>query len=122
MIQGKGSTIAAALIFDPILAGAGGAFSALASTIAIQASVSHEYVALATSLLNLWTSIRGAIRDTIAGVIWNSKITILVSNNIYWSFNAFTDTKDPTALDALSMLLFNRYIESYIGILFLLMI
>lgn len=75
LIQGKGSTIVTgALIAHPILAGGGGGFSVVASGVALQASVEHSQVALAIAMLNLWTSIGGAIGEAVTGAIWNAKM------------------------------------------------
>lgn len=75
MLKGNQSTInTVALVFHPLLAGAGGGLSVVASSIALQASVPHEDVAIASSLLNLWTNVGGAIGDTITVAIWDSKM------------------------------------------------
>lgn len=83
LIQGKGSTVVTgALIAHPILAGGGGGFSVVASGVALQASVEHSQVALATAMLSLWTNIGGAIGDAVTTVIWNAKMPVSLRKHL----------------------------------------
>lgn len=88
MIQGRGSTTAtAALIAHPILIGGGGGLSVVASGVALQASVKHSQVALATAMLTLWTNIGGSIGDAVTTVIWNAKMPVALRKHLPASVN-----------------------------------
>lgn len=88
LIQGRGSTtVTGALIVHPILAGGGGGLSVVASGVALQASVKHSQVALATAMLTLWTNIGGAVGDAITTVIWNAKMPVALRNHLPVSVN-----------------------------------
>lgn len=64
---------AATFVVSQVLIGAGGAFSVVASGVASQASVPHQDVALAISLLSLWSYLFAAIGSAVAAPIWSSK-------------------------------------------------
>uniref|UniRef100_A0A0B7K121 Major facilitator superfamily (MFS) profile domain-containing protein n=1 Tax=Bionectria ochroleuca TaxID=29856 RepID=A0A0B7K121_BIOOC len=71
MLDGRRATISdAAMIISLILIGAGGAMSVVGSRVASQASVPHQDVALAISLLSLWSKVGSAIGSAIVAVIW----------------------------------------------------
>lgn len=75
MIDGRYATNnTAALIMAMILVGTGGAMSVVGSRVASQASVPHQDVALAISLLSLWSAIGSAIGSAIVSVIWSNKM------------------------------------------------
>lgn len=62
------------LTMSQVLAGAGGAFSVVASQVSSQGSVPHQDVALVIALLSLWTAIGGAIGTAIASGVWTSSM------------------------------------------------
>lgn len=64
----------AAMVLSMILIGAGGAMSVVGSRVASQASVPHQDVALAISLLSLWSKIGSAIGSAVVAVIWSSQM------------------------------------------------
>lgn len=64
----------AAMVMSMILIGAGGAMSVVGSRVASQASVPHQDVALAISLLSLWSKIGSAIGSAVVAVIWSSQM------------------------------------------------
>lgn len=75
MLDGRRATInTAAMVISVIMIGAGGAMSVVGSRVASQASVPHQDVALAISLLSLWSSIGSAIGSAIVSVIWSSQM------------------------------------------------
>lgn len=75
MLDGKRATInTAAMVISLILVGAGGAMSVVGSRVASQASVPHQDVALAISLLSLWSRIGSAIGSAIVVVIWSAQM------------------------------------------------
>jgi hypothetical protein len=75
MLDGHRATINdAAMVISLILIGAGGAMSVVGSRVASQASVPHQDVALAISLLSLWSKVGSAIGSAIVAVIWSSQM------------------------------------------------
>lgn len=71
MLNGHRATIdTGAMVMCQILIGAGGAMSVVGSRVASQASVPHQDVALAISLLSLWSKIGSSIGAAIVAVIW----------------------------------------------------
>ncbi|UKZ80213.1 hypothetical protein TrVFT333_007970 [Trichoderma virens FT-333] len=63
-----------ALVMSSILIGIGGSMSVVGSRVASQASVPHQDVALAVSLLSLWSKIGSAIGSAIVAVIWSNQM------------------------------------------------
>ncbi|RAL12972.1 MFS general substrate transporter [Aspergillus homomorphus CBS 101889] len=63
-----------AMILSMILIGFGGSMSVVGSRVASQASVPHQDVALAISLLSLWSKIGSAIGSAIVAVIWAAQM------------------------------------------------
>lgn len=75
LLEGRRATDnTGAMVMAMILVGAGGAFSVVGSRVASQASVPHQDVALAISLLSLWSKIGSAIGSAIVAVIWSSQM------------------------------------------------
>ena len=75
MLDGNRATIStAAMVLSVLLIGAGGAMSVVGSRVASQASVPHQDVALAISLLSLWSRIGSAIGSAIVAVIWSAQM------------------------------------------------
>ncbi|PYI20418.1 MFS general substrate transporter [Aspergillus violaceofuscus CBS 115571] len=64
----------AAMILSMILIGFGGSMSVVGSRVASQASVPHQDVALAISLLSLWSKIGSAIGSAVVAVIWAAQM------------------------------------------------
>ncbi|GAA6018590.1 hypothetical protein JCM10207_007228 [Rhodosporidiobolus poonsookiae] len=74
-LDGKGGTRSIAqLIVSQCLVGIGGSFSVVASQVASQASVPHQDVALAISLLSLWSSVGVGIGSAISGAVWTGRM------------------------------------------------
>ncbi|KAM3496917.1 hypothetical protein MY10362_009714 [Beauveria mimosiformis] len=69
------STSTPVMVLSSILIGGGGSFSAVASRVAAQACVPHQDVALAISLLALWTAVGRAIRGALVAVIWSAEMS-----------------------------------------------
>lgn len=75
VIDGYKATLnTAAMVIGTILVGFGGCMSVVGSSVASQASVPHQDVALAISLLSLWSKIGSAIGSAIVAVIWSSQM------------------------------------------------
>jgi hypothetical protein len=75
LLDGRRATMnTAAMVIAMLLIGAGGAFSVVGSRVASQAAVPHQDVALAISLLSLWSKIGSAIGSAIVAVIWSSQM------------------------------------------------
>ncbi len=75
MLDGKRATVSTApMVIALIMIGAGGALSVVGSRVASQASVPHQDVALAISLLSLWSKIGGSIGSAIVAVIWSNQL------------------------------------------------
>ncbi len=72
----------AAMVISMILVGAGGAMSVVGSRVASQASVPHQDVALAISLLSLWSKIGSAIGSAIVAVIWAAQMPDQLRENL----------------------------------------
>jgi hypothetical protein len=62
------------LISATIIVSLGGAFSVIGSQVASQASVPHQDMATAISLLSLWSSVGASIGQAIASAIWTNKM------------------------------------------------
>ncbi|KAJ7903673.1 major facilitator superfamily domain-containing protein [Mycena olivaceomarginata] len=73
-LAANGNKSDAVLVMSQVLTSLGGSFSVIGSQVATQASVPHQDMALAISLLSLWTSVGGGIGSAIAAAIWNSKL------------------------------------------------
>lgn len=71
--RGKNASTAA-LVWEQLLIGIGGACSVVGSQVASQASVPHQDTALVIALLSQWSSIGYAIGSAIAGAIWTGKM------------------------------------------------
>lgn len=54
--------------------GLGGAASVIASYIGVQGSVAHQDMAIATAVLNLWSSVGSSITVAISAVVWNNQV------------------------------------------------
>ncbi|KAH8879809.1 MFS general substrate transporter [Thozetella sp. PMI_491] len=75
LLDGKRATQSTApMVISLVMIGCGGAMSVVGSRVASEASVPHQDVALAISLLSLWSKIGGAIGSAIVAVIWSSKM------------------------------------------------
>lgn len=68
------------LVVLQIFLGLGGSMSVYSSRTAIQAAVSHQHMAVAYSILMLFSSIGSAIGSAIAAAIWNSKMPTNLRN------------------------------------------
>jgi hypothetical protein len=62
------------MVISLIMVGAGGAFSVVGSRVASQAAGPHQDVALAISLLALWSKIGSAIGSAFVAVTWSSQM------------------------------------------------
>lgn len=75
MIEGnKATDNTTAMVLSMVLAGFGGSMSVVGSRVASQASVPHQDVALAISILSLWSKIGNAIGSAIVAVIWSNQL------------------------------------------------
>lgn len=75
MLDGNKATLdTGAMIMSMVLIGVGGSMSVVGSRVASQASVPHGDVALAISLLSLWSKIGSAIGSAIVAVIWSDQM------------------------------------------------
>ncbi|OTA01258.1 siderophore transporter [Trichoderma parareesei] len=75
MLDGRLAAIStSALVMSSILVGIGGSMSVVGSRVASQASVPHQDVALAVSLLSLWSKVGSAIGSAIVAVIWSNQM------------------------------------------------
>lgn len=72
----------AAMVISMVMIGAGGAFSVVGSRVASQATVPHQDVALAISLLALWSKIGSAIGSAVVAVIWSSQMPGLLREHL----------------------------------------
>ncbi|KAE8155087.1 MFS general substrate transporter [Aspergillus avenaceus] len=71
MLDGNQATAhTGAMVMAMILIGVGGSMSVVGSRVASQASVPHQDVALAISMLSLWSKIGRAIGSAVVAVIW----------------------------------------------------
>lgn len=75
LLSGRRATDStAAMVLSMVLIGAGGAMSVVSTRVASQACVPHQDVALAISLLSLWSKIGSAIGSAVVAVIWSSQM------------------------------------------------
>ncbi|KAG7911782.1 hypothetical protein KL906_001103 [Ogataea polymorpha] len=70
----SGSTSLAALACAQLLNGMSGGFSVVGSSVALQASVPHEDLAVAISILSLWSNVAASIGYAVAVIIWHAKV------------------------------------------------
>ncbi|KAF7327597.1 hypothetical protein MKEN_00338900 [Mycena kentingensis (nom. inval.)] len=73
-LAANGNPSDAVLIMAQILVSLGGSFSVISTQVASQASVPHQDMATAISLVSLWTSVGGGIGSAISAAIWNDKL------------------------------------------------
>lgn len=64
----------ALLVSSRVITGLGGAISVISSSVASQGSVPHQYLAIATAVLALWTQIGGAISSAISASVWTHRV------------------------------------------------
>ncbi|KAL6898440.1 major facilitator superfamily domain-containing protein [Trichoderma evansii] len=75
MLDGRLAAISTgALVMSSILVCISGSMSVVGSRVASQVSVPHQDVALAVSLLSLWSKIGSAIGSAIVAVIWSNQM------------------------------------------------
>ncbi|CDR42191.1 CYFA0S08e04676g1_1 [Cyberlindnera fabianii] len=65
---------AVTLVWAQLIGGMGGACVVVGTQCASQASVTHQDVALAISLLSLWSTIGNSIGSAVAGAVWQSRL------------------------------------------------
>ncbi|KAJ9126987.1 hypothetical protein QFC24_001218 [Naganishia onofrii] len=70
----QGYTTDAVLISARVITSLGGAISVIGSQTATQASVPHQYLATASALLAMYTSIGGSIGSAIASALWTHRL------------------------------------------------
>ncbi|WVQ70460.1 uncharacterized protein L199_008687 [Kwoniella botswanensis] len=87
-VAGNGSN--AVIVSSRVMISLGGAISVISSQVASQASVPHNDLALAASILALWTSIGGAIGSAIAASVWNRRVPQMLELYVgdYYNHNA----------------------------------
>ncbi|WWC85163.1 uncharacterized protein L201_000020 [Kwoniella dendrophila CBS 6074] len=88
LVAGNGSN--AVVVSSRVMISLGGAISVISSQVASQASVPHNDLALAASILALWTSIGGAIGSAIAASVWNRRVPFYLEKYVgeYYNNNA----------------------------------
>jgi hypothetical protein len=64
----------AVLVMSKVLIGIGGSISVITSYIGAQGSVPHQDMAIATAVLNLWSSIGSSISIAISASVWNKEV------------------------------------------------
>lgn len=62
--------------------------SVIGSQVAVQASVPHQDMALASALLALWTSVGGAIGNAIAAAMWNDRLPKALNKHLGSTYNS----------------------------------
>lgn len=65
-----------------------GAMSVIGSQVAVQASVPHQDMGLASANLALWTSVGGAIGNAIAAAMWNDRLPKNIDKYLSPYYNA----------------------------------
>ncbi|WWC69773.1 uncharacterized protein I206_103716 [Kwoniella pini CBS 10737] len=87
-VAGNGSN--AVIVSARVFISTGGAISVISSQVAAQASVPHNDLALAASILALWTSVGGAIGSAIAASVWNRRVPMMLEKYVgdYYNQNA----------------------------------
>ncbi|WRT66816.1 uncharacterized protein IL334_003779 [Kwoniella shivajii] len=88
LVAGNGGN--AVVVCSRVFISLGGGISVISSQVASQASVTHNDMALAASILALWTSIGGAIGSAIAASVWNRRVPMLLEKYVgdYYEHNA----------------------------------
>ena len=76
------------LVASQILYGLGGAASVIASYIGVQGSVAHQDMAIATAVLNLWSSIGSSITVAISAAVWNKQVPAKLTRYVGDVYNA----------------------------------
>ncbi|GAA5861628.1 hypothetical protein JCM8547_000687, partial [Rhodosporidiobolus lusitaniae] len=89
----------ARLVISQVLVGIGGSFSVVGSDIGSQASVPHQDVALAISMLTLWSSIGRSVGSAIASSHWNS---VMESNMRRFMPDSVTDAQIRTYFSSIT--------------------
>lgn len=78
----------AVLICSRVLIGFGGAISVITSYIGAQGSVPHQDLAIATAVLNLWSSIGSSITLAVSASVWNQKVMGALNERLAPTHNA----------------------------------
>ncbi|KAL7420081.1 hypothetical protein Q5752_005046 [Cryptotrichosporon argae] len=73
-LAANGNMSTAVLVMSRVLIGLGGSFSVITSQVASQGSVPHADMAIAISILALWTSVGGSIAEAISASVWNKRV------------------------------------------------
>jgi len=76
------------LIMGQIISSTGGAISVIASQTASQGSVPHNDMAIAISVLALWTSVGGAVASAIAASVWVDKVPANLEKYLGGTYNS----------------------------------
>jgi hypothetical protein len=76
------------LIMAQILSSTGGAISVIASQTASQGSVPHNDMAIAISILALWTQVGGAVASAISASVWTEKVPANLEKYLGGNYNA----------------------------------
>ncbi|WVQ96555.1 hypothetical protein IAU59_003660 [Kwoniella sp. CBS 9459] len=78
----------AVLVMSQVCIGFGGAISVIASYIGAQGSVPHQDMAIATAVLNLWSSIGSSISIAISSSIWNKEVPAHLATYLGDTYNS----------------------------------
>jgi hypothetical protein len=76
------------LVWSRILVSIGGGCSVISSQVAVQASVPHQDMAIASANLALWTQVGGSIGSAIAAAIWTNKLPYYLTQNLGDTLNS----------------------------------
>ncbi|GFZ47371.1 hypothetical protein JCM24511_05114 [Saitozyma sp. JCM 24511] len=76
------------LVWSRILVSIGGGCSVISSQVAVQASVPHQDMAIASANLALWTQVGGSIGSAIAAAIWTNKLPYYLAQNLGGALNS----------------------------------
>ncbi|OCF35087.1 siderophore-iron transporter Str3 [Kwoniella heveanensis BCC8398] len=78
----------AVLVMSQVCIGFGGAISVISSYIGVQGSVPHQDMAIATAVLNLWSSIGSSISIAISSSVWNKEVPAHLSTYLGDTYNS----------------------------------
>ncbi|GAA5873307.1 hypothetical protein JCM8547_007065 [Rhodosporidiobolus lusitaniae] len=74
LVDRNGVHDTARLVLSQVFTGIGGSFSVVGSQVGSQASVPHQDVALAISLLQLWTAVGAGVGQAVAVAVWSNRM------------------------------------------------
>ncbi|WVQ79992.1 hypothetical protein IAT38_002093 [Cryptococcus sp. DSM 104549] len=78
----------AAIVSGQVLISLAGGITVISTSVAAQASVPHQDMAIAQAVLSLWTSIGGSISSAISASVWNSRVPMKLEEYLGATHNA----------------------------------